>query len=85
MRKPQRIKVLGEWFRVLHMDLSEEGLFGDCDVDNRVIRIDQSLEGKSFKETLKHEKFHAMLRISGISELLGDQLEEAICRLVERL
>ena len=85
MKKPQRVNILGTRFKVEHADLIPEGLFGDCDVDNKIIRIEQTLEGKSFKETLTHEKFHAMLRLSGISELLTEELEEALCRLVERL
>ena len=85
MKKPQRIQVLGEWFKIEHTDLIPEGLCGDCDVDNKVIRIEQSLEGKTFKETLIHEKFHAMLTLSGLSQFLSDELEEALCRLIERL
>lgn len=85
MKKPQRVNILGTRFKIEHVDLTSEGLCGDCDVDHKIIRIEQSLEGKAFKETLTHEKFHAMLTLSGLSQFLTDELEEALCRLVERL
>lgn len=85
MRKQQRIRILGVWFKIEHVDLKEESLCGDCSVSDKLIRIDSSLEGSAYKETLRHEVFHAMLGLSGISELLEGNLEEALCLLVEQL
>jgi len=89
MRKPDRAKVLGQWVDILYVDLKPEGekddenLFGDCDVPNRVIRIEKTLEGELFKRTLRHEKQHMKLGISGLSNQLSPELEEQLCDLAE--
>ena len=88
MKKHDRVKVLGQWVRVEHKDLSvdaapDENLHGDCNVERRLIRLDQSLEGADYKRVLRHEKMHMKLGLSGLSELLTPEQEEAICVLSE--
>ena len=89
MKRPDRVKILGQWCAVKFMDLKEEGqrnnetLYGDCDLATRTIRVEQSLDDDLAKRVLKHEKMHMKLGLSGLSELLTLEQEEAICVLME--
>lgn len=88
MKKRKRIKVLGQWITVEHCDLSKAGesgeaLCGDCNVDRRVIRIDETIEGEEYKRVLRHETFHMKVRISGVNEMLTDEIDEALAVLAE--
>ena len=83
MKKPIRKRVLGQWVTIQHVDLTKEDLHGDCDAVKRVIRIEITLEGEEFKRILAHELEHARLRLSGLAELMSDDLEEALACLAE--
>ena len=87
-KKKSRIRVLGQWVELKHEDLSTAGddnipLLGDCDCDSRVIRIEASLEGEQYNRVLRHEIFHMKVRLSGLKELLQDDVEEALAVLME--
>tara|TARA_R100000742_G_C4256970_1_gene74823 strand:+ start:129 stop:404 length:276 start_codon:yes stop_codon:yes gene_type:complete len=89
MKKPEKIKILGQWAKVQYVDLTKGGeavgevLYGDCDVATRTIRIEKSLDDNLTKRVIKHETMHMKLGLSGLSEILTDEQEEAICVLVE--
>ena len=55
------IKIGTDWWMVREVDLDsvEPGKFGDCDQENKVIRINSSLSKKEKKATLAHEIIHA--------------------------
>lgn len=55
------------------------------DPDEDTIYIWSGLPPETFKRTLLHEIFHSMLSISGITKILEDKQEEAICVLAENL
>lgn len=88
LKKRNRIKVLGQWVTLEHADLSKADtdggeLCGDCDVDKRIIRLDEKLEGEEYRRVLRHEVFHMKVRISGLKELLSDEVDEALAVLAE--
>jgi len=83
MKKRSRIKILGQWVNLEHVDLTKEGVHGDCDVEQRKIRIHIGLEGERYKRVLRHECEHMKFGLSGLVELLTPELEEALCTLAE--
>lgn len=87
MKRKAKAKVLGQWIKILHCDLtnedSEECLLGDCDVDKRVIRIEESLSDQEYKRVLRHEMFHMKVGLSGLREQLDEELEESLATLME--
>ena len=63
-----------------------KGIYGDCSVSEKKIRIHQTQSVEAAKHTLWHEAIHAALGLSGITELLDDKnvnLEEAVVRCIE--
>ena len=89
MKRPDRVKILGQWINILYVDLKPEGdkdnetLYGDCDVAARIIRVEKSSDDELCKRILKHEKLHMKLGLSGLTEILSSEQEEAICVLAE--
>ncbi len=89
MKRPERVKILGQWCKVNFTDLKEEGnrnneiLYGDCNLTTRTIRVEQSLDDEIAKRVLRHEKMHMKLGLSGLSEMLNPEQEEALCVLME--
>lgn len=53
--------------------------------DGKSIYLLNTLEGETKNRVLTHEVVHAILNISGLSNLLEDNLEEAICDAMESL
>lgn len=70
----RRIKV------VLDEDMDDHGLYYH---DLRKIVINPTKEDPL--ASLLHEAVHAALTIGGVAEVLGDKLEEAVCRAIELL
>lgn len=52
---------------------------------DRTIYINKSLEPDQIRKTLIHELIHANLSISGLSNILEDKLEEAVCTALENM
>lgn len=48
------------------------------------IIIDEKLKDDELRDTILHEMIHACLDISGLTELLSDEQEEAICCNLEK-
>jgi len=57
----------------------EEGVYGDCDLDNNHIRIAAGMSAPRRAETLLHESFHAMFNASSLKGTRAiERHEEAI-------
>lgn len=82
-KRKTKIKVLGQWVKVEHVDLVKEDIHGDACAVTRVIRIETTLEGDHYGRIMKHETEHMRLRLSGLAELMTDELEEALACLAE--
>jgi Zn-dependent peptidase ImmA (M78 family) len=78
---PASIQISGHDFAIETSELEE--MYGDCDVQQRKIRINSAKSLEKQWETLFHEVIHAILGISGHSELLKEDGEEALTRLLE--
>jgi len=77
--KPKKVIILGREFEVKSpTKVGDDDHYGDCDGAERVIRVRASLKGESFEDVLLHETIHGVLYTAGISEMLGDRLEEAL-------
>ena len=86
VKRPSRVKVLGQWVTVEEVDLSEEdGLWGDSNTGKRHIRIKEGTTDVEYQRVLRHEIFHLRLGISGLSELLTAEQAEALAVLAETL
>lgn len=89
MKRPDRVKILGQWCHILYVDLKAEGdqadeiFWGDANVDTRIIRIEKTADDEMTKRILRHEKMHMKLGLSGLSELFSAEQEEALCVLAE--
>ena len=65
-----------------------EGKWGDFDLDEKTVRLSTELQKKPVEfqyEILVHELTHASLGLTGLSEVLGDDTEEAVCRNVQQI
>jgi Zn-dependent peptidase ImmA (M78 family) len=78
---PNKITVLGRAFEVVITNL--KGLHGDCNLDKNVIRIHQNCTPEQARVTLFHEAVHAALAVSGHNEMLKENQEEALVRMME--
>jgi hypothetical protein len=78
---PKSITVLGKQFEVIVTNL--KGLHGDCDATKGVIRIHQNCTIEVARSTLFHEAIHAALDVSGQGEMLREDQEEALVRMLE--
>lgn len=77
------LTILGKQIKIeIIKDLEE---FGHFDSNNWRIQIRKGLSEEEYNSTLLHETIHASLFIGGISELLTEEMEEAICRNLEHL
>lgn len=79
--KPVNCIILGQRVNIKYVTMSND--HGQCDVALREIRLNKKLDGDSLYRVLRHEKMHMRLGISGISELLTSEMEEALCCLAE--
>jgi len=75
-----KIPVLGVPFEIQYVNKinEEDDSYGECDGPAHKIKIKKSLTNEQKRLTVFHEILHAALYISGQSELLTEQQEEAI-------
>jgi hypothetical protein len=74
---PSTIKVGAEWWVVKIIDSSEEpGKFGECDFENKCIRLSSKQSKKEMHLTLAHELLHAAV---------PDLVEDAVIRYEQAL
>lgn len=80
-----RIELLGQQWTVRVVGSAEmcDDTQGECHFERREILISNSLDGPHRDSVLLHECLHAILSISGLSEVLGERLEEAVITSVE--
>ncbi len=87
MKKPKSITVLGNRVTVKSVaDLKAtdgDKCFGLACVQTRTISIDSKCKGAAYDRVLRHEIFHMKLGLSGQSENLTDEQEEALAVLAE--
>lgn len=88
----KEILLLGRRIRICPVSKSQLAeLSDDDDTDllgfycskESAIYIYSGLDGELFKRVLIHEITHALINISGLSELLKKKQEESICNLME--
>ena len=83
-KHPSTIEIMGTIFTVRYLQVlkDEDGtnLSGDMNGNDRLIRINlsQHSHDEILERTLLHEIIHAVLHMSGQSEILKDSTEEAI-------
>jgi len=81
--RPTSISVAGVDFQIKYCKISEYGLY---ELEDKVIKIRNTLTDEQIFDTLMHECVHAALDMSGIAYLIDDdQKEEAIVRAIENL
>lgn len=80
---PTYISVLGHTFTIKQVPKLADDGHGECNVDERTIKISTAYPLASRQSTLRHEAIHAILGITGLTELLSDELEEAIVVAIE--
>jgi hypothetical protein len=76
---PTQVNILGTMFEVVEDSLPS----GDCGTTQqhlRLICIDRDMPYDAQIETLFHEITHAVLKHLGYDQLLGDEIEEALCQ-----
>lgn len=81
MSLPSRALIKGVWFRIKRAVLPKE--HGTCDCDARIIQIDKDAPASLVMRIYFHERAHAVMRLSGLSEIVGAKAEEALCRAFE--
>lgn len=79
MKKPTKVTVMGIPFEVKHpQNVDKEKSYGETVGTERVIKVKQSLEGDIFEATLLHEIIHGIFYVSGQTELMSEEQEEAL-------
>ena len=84
--RKSRVRILGRWIKILYIeDLKADGekVWGICDDDELTISIEATASDDMYQRTLEHEKMHMRLRLSGLIEMMSDELDEALARLME--
>lgn len=79
---PTSLNVLGVPFRV-EVTKVNEGIVGETVGFYRRIQIDQDLDSRRCLTTLLHEWVHAVLYVSGVANVLPDEVEEIIAQSME--
>ena len=79
--KPDSCIIMGQIISIKYVTLSND--HGSSDVALREIRLNKKLADDVLERVLRHEKFHMKLGLSGLTEILSSELEEALCNLAE--
>lgn len=84
-----KLSIMGDVYKLVQETslLEKEMICGECDFQNKLIKIDASLTGQMKDETIIHELIHAALHrlswrqaglMGPLEELLADQLAKVI-------
>ena len=76
---PKSVTIFGKEIKVEVTDNLDDDVLGEFRAQEKIIYLSDF----AGKETLLHEVAHAALHYSGISEMLDEKLEEAICTCME--
>lgn len=83
-KKPDTVSVMGIEFQVKHPKKVDDGnAYGLTKGGDHHIEIAGNLQGDAFERVLLHETIHAILYVSGITEILDEAKEEAIVLALE--
>lgn len=85
IKPPRSVKVLGKRIKIKIKELEDSDHGGYSHDDKTIYLSDDEDQMKDRWATLLHEMVHACLTISGVSEVLGIDREEAVCRAIENL
>ena len=58
--------------------------YENIDVEARTIRIRTGFHHEDFDRYLVHAITHAILKITGLNEAMGERMEEAVCTAMEQ-
>lgn len=75
--RPESVVALGVPFKVVYTKMLKKD-YGKTDCNDRLISIRAGLTGDTLRSTIIHEWLHAVLHVSGQSEHLSDEQEEAL-------
>ena len=78
---PKAIDISGTTFQIKIKAMKD--VHGECWFDKKTINIDSKQNVEQALQTLFHEYIHALLYISGINELLTEEVEESFVRCIE--
>lgn len=78
---PTSVTVLGKDFDISYTMDIDTNTYGETNVLERTIKINSNKDKK--ESTLLHEIIHAVLGVSGYSERMSEQEEEALVVLLE--
>lgn len=82
MSKQEQVLVFGKKIKIKYCDELDEQ-HGDFNLDKALIRVDSTNPEKIQGITKAHELLHACIGISGLTEILTTEQEEAIVRCIE--
>ena len=86
--KVNSVIINDQYFTVEYVDnlmIEGEVCEGGCWLSKRVIRLSTDLLNCSERHdrVLRHEIYHALIGLSGLTELMPDNVEEALCVMLE--
>jgi hypothetical protein len=90
-KEPNEVAILGRrcpimWDATLKADPGEEVPWGEYDRHECRISIDKKVTDVEYRlRTLVHEMVHAGLDVSGLTEILDEKIEEALCIAMEQV
>lgn len=83
MSRPTTIDILGIPFKIVYPKKMGDGVMGEADPLNRIIKVKYGLGDEIFESTLLHEILHCILAMTGQSELLKHDHEESLVLAIE--
>jgi len=75
---PGSIRILGINFHIDYTTDMDKSDYGETIIEERSIKININKPKHTWRSTLRHEIFHAILGITGQSERMGNEEEEGI-------
>jgi hypothetical protein len=83
MRLPTSLRIMGVDFSIQYLDALPDDELGEMDGPGRVIKINKRQPREDQESTLLHEVLHAVLYLTGQSELLKHKREESLVLAIE--
>lgn len=88
MSLPKTIPVMGIKFKIVEVgspELDGEKCEAHISITAREITIKRDLPMEVKLTLLAHEYMHGMIKLSGLSQVLGEKREEALCCMAETM
>lgn len=86
LEKPKSVTIFGKKVKIVYKDTdSDSDLHGEFNLDKMEISIHSASckRQEDLDNTLLHEYIHACLGITGLTEILSSEQEEALARCLE--